>query len=161
MRRYTFYLSIALLLFGLIVVCSVSKTLGQDRHFNVEKEYRLLTQKLPAIDRVELLKLKKDADLRQGGIETAKTLKGIEAKNAASLWRTQTYRPGLSACHNPIYGIKFYSGDKLIVYASVCWDCNTIGFEKPYINDTQQFDGTDEKGQQLLKLFQDAFPEKN
>lgn len=160
MRPFTLYLSISLLAFGLITFCNVSTVFGQKRKFQVEKEYRSLTQKLPAVDRVELFKLKLVGDLWQGEIESTKTLKGTGAKNISTLWRNLAYRPGLSACHEPAYGIKFYSGNKMLVYATVCWSCNTIGFEKPYINYTQSFDGRDTKGRQLLKIFQNAFPDK-
>jgi hypothetical protein len=144
----------------LILMATASATLAQNSRFQGNKEARQFTQKLPAIDKVELLKLKTDGDLWQGEIETTKTLKGVKAKNFATLWRNQVYRPYASACHNPAYGIKFYSGDKLIVFVSVCWDCNTIGFEKPYINNTQYFDGRGKQGQQLLRIFTSTFPEK-
>ena len=158
MRRTLFYLSSIVTVFSLIIICNVATTFGQKRAYRVDKEYRLLTQKLTSVDKIELFKLKLDYGQWTKEFENSKTIKGVEAKNIAALWRTQTYRPGLSACHNPIYGIKFYSGEKLIVFATVCWDCNTVGFEKPYINDTQMFDGSNKQGQQLLKFFQDAFP---
>jgi hypothetical protein len=132
---------------------------AQTRRFQGNKEARLFTQKLPAIDKVELVKFKIYGGAKDSEIEITKTLKGSKAKNTASLWRNQVFRRYMSACHNPAYGIKFYSRGKLIVFASVCWDCNTIGFEKPYINNTQYFDGKGKKGQQLLRIFTSAFPE--
>lgn len=161
MRQTFNNLTVALLVFGFIAVGGVAIALGQDKDGQMEKEYRPLTRKLPAVDKVELFKLKLSYGQWDKEFEGTKTVKGGKAKKIAALWRSQTYKPYQSACHNPVYGIKFYSGDKLIVFATVCWDCNTMGFEEPYINSTQYFDGTNKKGQQLLKIFQDAFPEKN
>ncbi len=152
-------LSMCLKLFLLLMICIVPISSGQSRRFQGRAEVLPLTRNLPAIDKVEILKFRAEGDLWRGEIETSKTLKGAEAQNLASLWRQQSYNRGMAACHNPAYGIKFFSGEKLLVYASLCWDCNNIGFTAPRINGTQSFDGRGKKGQQLLKVFRTAFPE--
>ncbi len=149
---------IALIL--LLAICLTPISMGQSRRFHGKKEFLPLTQNLPAVDKVELLKLKTKGDLWNGEIESSKFLEDAEAQKLALLWRQQTYLPFTAACHNPAYGIKFYSGEKLLVYASLCWDCNNIGFMTPSIDGTQSFDGKGKRGQQLLQTFRLAFPEK-
>ena len=152
-------LSTCLTLLLLLTVAIVPINSGQSRRFQGRKEVLPFTRNLPAIDKVELLKLKTEGDLWRGEIEANKILEGAEAQNLASLWREQTYTPYMAACHNPAYGIKLFSGEKLLVYATLCWDCNNIGFITPKISGTQSFDGRGKKGQQLLQIFRAAFPE--
>src|SRR6266850_6722962 len=78
------------------------------------------TRRLPWIDKIELQKLKAN-EIRIGSIEATKTIDGREAQAIASLWRSLTYTSFTADCHEPAYGIKFYRKDKLIVFASLCW----------------------------------------
>ena len=144
----------------LVILLAVSVGFSQKRRFAGNREARPFTRDLPAIEKVELLKLKTQGDLWQGEVEAAKIVEGAEAQRLASLWRAQTYLPDSAICHNPGYGIKFYSGDKVIVYASLCWECDNIGFITPDLKRTQGFGGRDEKGQRLLQVFREAFPGK-
>jgi len=150
------------LLFGLLGLSWVSSSApyAQSPRFPGNKEARPYTRDLQPIDKVELLKLKKAGDLWNGEIASTETVDGIEAQKIATLWRTQTYRPFSSICHFPAYALKFYANDRLIVYATLCWDCDNIGFETPHLNATQGFGGKDKKGQALLNVFRAAFPEK-
>lgn len=108
---------------------------------------------------MELLKLP-PGDVWNGEIEASKTVEGAEAQKIASLWRRQTFLPYSAICHMPGYAVKFYVRDKLIVYASLCWECNNIGFHTPKLKGTQGFGGRDKNGQQLLAIFRAAFSEK-
>lgn len=143
----------------LFIICVAAAYLGQSRPFPGNKEARPYTLDLQSVDKVELLKLKKDGDLWRGQIESTKTVEGSEAQEIASLWRSQTYYPNSAICHFPGYAIKFFSNEKLLVYATLCWECRNIGFQTPDLKQTQGFGGEDKKGQELLKVFRSAFPD--
>lgn len=141
----------------LLTLVSIASASPQHGRYAGRPDLRRYTRDLPEIDKVELLKLKVNGDLWDGAIESLKTLTGKEAQDVASLWRRQVYRQYQVACHLPAYGVKFYSGDKLLVQASVCWQCNNIGFQTPDMNGTQYFEGDGRLGQQLLSVFRKAF----
>jgi hypothetical protein len=103
------------------------------------------------------LKLKLKDDHWDGEIAASKVLQRTEVKKVASLWRRQTYTSSLAACHEPAYAIKFYSRERLIAYASVCWSCNSIYFITPDLRRTQSFAGGDKRGEQLSEIFRLAF----
>jgi hypothetical protein len=133
--------------------------LGRAPRFAGPKEFRAYTRNLPAIDRIELLKLELRDNRWEGGVAASKILEGADAQKVASLWRRQTYTAALAACHEPAYAIKFYSHTKLIAYASVCWSCNSIYFINPDLHRTQSFAGGDKRGEQLSEIFRLAFTE--
>jgi len=145
----------------LSLLCLAQISQGQTRHFRGHKEIIPYTLKLPAIDKVELLKVKAIEGIwsRIGPVETSKVIEGSEAQKIASLWRAQTFRSYSSICHNPVYAIRFYSAGRPIVYASLCWMCNNIGFITPQFDFTQGFNGESRRGQDLLQIFRRAFPE--
>jgi hypothetical protein len=141
----------------LLVLCIVSGVVGRTPRFRGQKEFLPYTRNLPAIDRIELLKLALRNDRWDGETVASKVLKGAEAQKLASLWRRQTYTSSLSACHEPAYAIKFYSRERLIAYASVCWSCNSIFFITPNLHRTQSFAGGNKRGEQLSEIFRLAF----
>lgn len=145
----------------LLLLGVVTGVMGRTPRFHGRKEFLPYTRNLPAIDKIELLKLKPRADRpvedAAGGIVATKVLKGTEAQKLASLWRRQTYTANLAACHEPAYAIKFYSRGRLITYASVCWSCNSIYFITPNLQRTQSFAGGDKKGEELSEVFRLAF----
>ena len=141
----------------LLVLCIVPGVVGRTPRFRGRKEFLPYTRNLPAIDKIELLKLKLRDDRWDGEIAASKVLKGAEAQRVASLWRRQTYTSSLSACHEPAYAIKFYSRERLIAYASVCWSCNSIFFITPNLHRTQSFAGGNKRGEQLSEIFRLAF----
>ena len=147
------------ILVSFLLAGSVLEISAQTRHFQSRKEFRPFIRNLPSVDKIELLKFKVYGKPQDTIIEAEKILTGQDANNLAFIWRNQIFQPFISACHNPVHGVKFYSKGKLMVYASICWECNTIALETPYINDTQSFDGSAKQGQQLLQIFQAAFPE--
>jgi hypothetical protein len=143
----------------LLVLCVVQgTTAAQSRRFRGHREFRSVTRNLPAIDRVELLRLKLDDHPQwNGDIAASKVLQGVEAQRVAALWRRQTFNQNLAACHEPNYAIKFYAQGRLLVYASICWSCNNIFFITPKSNRTQSFAGYDDRGEQLSEIFRLAF----
>jgi hypothetical protein len=147
--------------FGLIlllVLCIAQGVDAQSRRFMGHREFRSVTRNLPAIERVELLKLKLDDHQRwYGEIEAVKSLQGTEAQKVAALWRRQTFNQNMGVCHEPNYAIKFYAKGRLLAYASICWSCNNIYFITPKSKRTQSFAGYDSRGEQLSEIFRLAF----
>jgi hypothetical protein len=150
-------LTLCLTLSILLFICTQPAVECQSRRFGGLKEYRPYTRDLPAVEKVELLKLTQKNDHWNGEISDTKTFKGVEAHKIASLWRRQTYTSSAAACHEPAYGIKFYARGKLIAYASICWSCNNIFFLTPKSTRTQSFEGYNKKGEQLSEVFRLAF----
>ena len=114
------------------------------------------TRRLPRIDKIELQKLKAN-EIWIGSIEATKTIDGTEAQTIASLWRSLTYTSFTADCHQPAYGIKFYRKDKLILYASLCWQCDNVRFIEPKLGE-QGFAENSRSVKQLLQVFTKAFP---
>ena len=117
------------------------------------------TRRLPAIDKVELQKLK-PSDYGFNGVEKSKTVEGNDARKIASLWRAQNFHQMAAACHEPVFGIKFFFKDKTIMHVSICWECNNIVVVEPKLksNATQGFAGAGKAGQKLLEEFKRTFP---
>jgi hypothetical protein len=141
----------------LLMLSIVPGVMGRTQRFLGHREFLPYTRHLPVIDKIELLKLKLRDDRWDGEIAASKVLKGAVAQRVASLWRRQTYTSNLSACHEPAYAIKFYSRERLIAYASVCWSCNSIFFITPNLHRTQSFAGGNNRGEQLSEIFRLAF----
>jgi len=140
-----------------LAACLPFCAFGQLQKYQGNAEAKALTQGLPPIDKVELLKLEKKGDSWTGKIQATKVLTGYRAQKFATLWRQQKYVPMSAICHLPTYAVKFYTEGKLLTYATLCWDCDNIGFEEPKLDNTQGFDGKGEKGRKLLQAFKDAF----
>jgi hypothetical protein len=132
---------------------------GRPRRFSGHKEFLPYTRNLPAVHKIELLKLRLKDDRWHGEVAATKVLKGAAAQKVAALWRRQTYTGSQAACHEPAYAIKFYSRRKLIAYASVCWSCNNMYFIKPKLSRTQSFLGGNKRGEELSEIFRLAFTE--
>jgi hypothetical protein len=141
----------------LLAMCIVPGVTGGTPRLSGRKEFLPVTRNLPSIDKIELLKLTLKDGRWDGEIAASRILKGAEAQRVALLWRHQTYTSNLSACHEPAYAIKFYSRERLIAYASVCWSCNSIFFINPNLHSTQSFAGGNNRGEQLSEIFRLAF----
>ena len=133
-----------------IVVCAFTNCGQHQKPYEGSAEARPFTQNLPSIDRVELMELERVGDLWNGGIKASKVIEGTAAQQVASLWRTQTYLPDSPFCHFPAYAIKFFLGEKLIAYASLCWECDNIEFLDPKVKDYLAFGGKSASGRHLL-----------
>lgn len=97
------------------------------------------TTALPTCDRVEIHRLDgaTQADAASGfpvmasgtfsGILGRATVSGKDAEALAELWRAQTFGYEYQAlCHNPAYGLRFYSGSSLRFETSVCFECSNF-----------------------------------
>ncbi len=144
----------SLLLFSCVVFIGCAQ-------IKFEREVSRYTKRLAAIDKVEIQMVTGSIQIERfiEKIEAIKLLTGTEAQTVATLWREQSYGGSGAICHNPAYAIKFYAKDKTILYASVCYDCQNIGFIEPTFNHLLGFNGRDGKGQKLFQIFKQAFPE--
>ena len=118
------------------------------------------TKRLPAIDRIELIRVD---ETNEGGdvvrIGATKMIEGRQARRMAALWRAQAWDyTEFGDCHEPSFAIKFYAGDKLLLYASICWGCHNIYMIEPIVGG-QGFHSRSRRGQKLLGLFKAVFPE--
>jgi hypothetical protein len=142
-----------------IMLCFATNCGKESDPYEGNAEARPFTQNLPSVDRLELMALERVGDLWTGEIKASKIIEGNEAQKVASLWRNQLYLPDSPICHNPAYAIRFFSREKLIAYASLCWDCDNIEFLDPRVKGYQGFAGKSDTGQRLLDEFTNAFPE--
>lgn len=65
------------------------------------------------------------------------------------------------ACHQPAYGIKFYSKGRLLLFATICWSCRNIDLIVPESKGWIEFDSLSRNGQLLKRVFTNAFPKEN
>lgn len=150
---------ICLLIILVVCVAPALATLPVRAKPSADKKVPLrYTRRLPRIDKVGLQKLK-TREMWFESIEATKFIEGSEAQAIASLWRTQNLTSISAICHYPVYGIKFYSRGKVILYASLCWECDNILVMEPTLGAKQGFKGGSKKGQELLKVFTSAFPQ--
>jgi hypothetical protein len=76
-------------------------------------------------------------------------LQGASADRIAELWRN--LQPGEQMrCHIPPFGLRFYSSDKLIYEASICWRCNNVHGQANGEKIFFEFDGSAPGARQLL-----------
>lgn len=142
----------------LLLLCVAQGAAAQSRRFTGHREFRSVTRNLPAVESIELLKLKIEDGRWHGAIEASKSLQGAEARKVAALWRRQTLNQNMGVCHEPNYAIKFYGrGRRLLAHASICWSCNNIYFITPKSKRTQSFAGYDARGEELSEIFRLAF----
>jgi hypothetical protein len=139
------------LVLGILLCLSFVTVAGNAQDKPDTKAVSDYTRQLPAVDKVEIQKVSGIERIEK--VEATKVLTGKEALAVATLWREQTYGGTGAACHEPAYAIKFYSKDKLIVYASVCYGCQNIDFLEPKLRDLVGFNARGKKGQQLLQVF--------
>ncbi len=51
-------------------------------------------------------------------------LTGAKAEELAAIWRSCNFEIGGSLCHNPVYALRFYSDEDLVLETSLCWECD-------------------------------------
>lgn len=117
------------------------------------------TKRLRPIDKVELLEI---GSTNEGGeirsIAATKVVDDKQARSIANMWRSQAFDLNYSGmCHEPPYAIRFYSRDKVVLYASICWACNTIVILEPILSG-QGFKANSRAAKALLRIFTEAFP---
>ncbi len=143
----------------LFYVCSLIIFLFARMGLADKKPSTFKVPSLKNIDRVELLNIKTEKGSVITAIIATKLLEGKDAVKVVELWRKQKISPYTSsACHHPPYAIKFYSGNKVIVYASICWDCHDISFIIPESQQWSEFEVDTPDAQDLRKVFEQAFP---
>jgi hypothetical protein len=77
------------------------------------------------------------------------TLLGDQAQRIADLWRSLP--PGeQSRCHIPPYGLRFFSADRVVCQASLCWQCNNVYGDADGQHWHFEFDGRHATSQELL-----------
>lgn len=146
---------------NLALLVSLTAVYGQNNKRKSKRGNSFHAPVLRNIDKVELLRI----DSTEGNIDdigATKMVEGEEAQKIAAVWRGQRLM-GISyvACHLPPYAIKFYEKGKLVLFASVCWECQNIGFETPLIKPYIEFDINSKQSLKLKEIFQKAFPSKN
>ena len=148
MKRITSLILLSALISALLPVAANAQNIWIPRRFR---------QRLPRVDKVELQRLK-PSEYGFRGVEESKTFERADARRLASLWRAQSFHTRGAACHNPVFGIKFFYKEDLIMHASVCWDCNNILLVEPTNLPSQGFAGGSRMGRKLLEEFISAFP---
>ena len=67
-------------------------------------------------------------------------------------------RPCAALCHHPSYGLRFYSGSKLLFETTVCFHCSNFFFSDLLGSGFAGFDTDTPKADELLRRLQQAFP---
>ncbi len=119
------------------------------------------TKRLPSVDRVELIRIGSTGESGSIlSIAETKSLAGRQARLIAAVWRSQMWNLQFSAmCHEPPYAIKFYSRNRVVLYASICWACHNIVILEP-TEAGQGFNADSSSAKALLKFFTSAFPKE-
>jgi hypothetical protein len=117
---------------------------------------------LPTITTVEVILLqgiaanRVDQYVQNATGKPSITLDGAAAQRIADLWRKLP--PGEQArCHVPRYGLCFYTGERVVCQASVCWECNNLVGEAEGRELHYEFDGKHSTSQELLTEVRKAF----
>jgi hypothetical protein len=126
----------------------------------INRRMRPYTKLLSKVDRVELETLEPWSHGINPVVIETKKIEGEAAQRIADVWRKQNWNYKFSAaCHEPSHAIKFIYGERVVLYASVCWECSNIKISRPVTN-SQGFDPDTDSARQLLKIFSEAFPAK-
>ena len=89
-----------------------------------------------------------------------KSLSGGDVDKFASLWRAQTFGPEFQAlCHSPAYGLRFYSGRRVVFETSLCFHCSNFCVTGLFGSGFWGFDTSSPKAEELLRDLQEIFPE--
>ncbi|MBI5496620.1 MAG: hypothetical protein HY904_16485 [Deltaproteobacteria bacterium] len=60
-------------------------------------------------------------------VRAVRVLDAQDAARLAGLWRQQAFAAGQArSCHKPAWGIRFFSGDKLLLETSLSWECRNF-----------------------------------
>ena len=92
-------------------------------------------------------------------IRGAKTVSGDDAESIAQLWRSQTFgREFQALCHHPTFGIRFFSGNDLMLETSVCFGCSNFTVDYLATSQFHGFDTDNTKARELYERLQQLFP---
>ena len=106
---------------------------------------RTVTTGLPEFDRVEFVAIAFEKGISDivkedgpdkfpirpyqafGKILSRQTLANDDCTELRTLWTNLTFdRFAGAMCHAPVYGLRFYSGDKLLFETTICWKCRNF-----------------------------------
>jgi HEAT repeat protein len=88
-------------------------------------------------------------------IISERVVTGAGAEQIAALWRSLELGWQFQAlCHEPFYGLRFYSGKKLLLETSVSWECNNFYVPQGWVG----FNAKTASGQALFKLLESLLP---
>jgi hypothetical protein len=97
-------------------------------------------QNLPECDRVEIYRLALQSEAKERkppkqfelwniaySVIAEQSLTGREAEELCARWRrVPCYWSWAGLCHEPAYGLRFYTAEKLQFETSFCWKCNNF-----------------------------------
>lgn len=118
---------------------------------------------LPDIEEVEIVDISKLDPNRvshyMGETESCRSviLTGGKATEVAARWRALN-SAGQARCHIPSYGVRFFVSEKLMLEASVCFQCNNIYGSLNGQPFHYEFNGGDHAGTRLLQSFTGNLP---
>jgi hypothetical protein len=124
----------------------------------------LVPSSLPNVDAVEVVSLRGlNANRVNEYMLAAKNarrmrLTGPEAERIAEIWRALPEGEQMR-CHCPPFGLRFFSADRLICEASICWKCNNIFGHAGADDVFFAFDGLLSSSRELLKACENALGE--
>ena len=138
---------------------------------SVEQQIKQYTTQLPKVSKVELYAIQLYGSPSEGSpkgktfpirpykmdatIISERVVEGADAEQIAALWRNLELGWQFQAlCHTPFYGLRFYSGKKLLFETSVSWECNNFYVPKGWIG----FNAKAASGQALFKLLESLLP---
>lgn len=129
---------------------------------------------LPEVDHVEISLLDSEKASAANGfperfdrlsyyhIVRQKTLVGQEAKEFREKWRALTFWWGFSGlCHEPIYGVRFFSGENLLLETTFCWKCSNFEVPTPLGYYLMGFDSRNPQAAAFWRLLQEHVPLPN
>jgi hypothetical protein len=90
------------------------------------------------------------------GILGTRTLSGNVAKEVCDLWRSQRFAERSMSCHFPVYGLRFFQGEKLHFETSICWGCRNFSTEGGWAS----FSSTNAAGKALYSKLNEILPKE-
>jgi HEAT repeat protein len=137
----------------------------------ITKKFLRYTSELPPVTRVEISRISRAdsknypapdsktfpvGDEKHGAIVHAQTnLIGPTAFEIANSWRRLHFGYEFqAACHEPAYGLRFFSGKKLLFETSVCWGCHNFTVPGAFMG----FDAESADAQRLLQQITQFIP---
>jgi len=138
----------------------------------VSHSVRTVTTSLPPCDRVEVFHLdgggprtatedpsKIFSGLRSAGILSTQDFTGSDAEALAALWRSQTFGWDFQMlCHSPVYGFRFYTGNRLVFETTLCFHCSNFYVTVFGESGWWGFDAESPRARELLQRLQEVFP---
>ena len=119
---------------------------------------------LPPIDDVEVVPVppgglaKASRIHRRMRFEGTVALRGDAAQEIAALWRALPDYDLITMCHYPPFVLRFFAADRVVLSASLCWECHNAVGTTPAGPFTALFDGDSEIARELLARLDEISP---